>query len=84
VELLANANLTLLGTAACAAAGAGHAASLAAAAAAVAQPGIVIEPDLAAHSRYAELLADYLEATALLTKLSHRLAERQLGGDDAG
>ena len=47
----------------------------------MAQPTIVIEPDLAAHARYLELLAEYLEATELLTPLSHRLAARQLGSD---
>ncbi|MDQ0475231.1 FGGY-family carbohydrate kinase [Labrys wisconsinensis] len=80
VELMPEANLTIIGAAASAAAGAGLVPDLFAAAAAVAQPAITVEPDLAAHARYGELLADYLEATKLLAPLSRRLAARQLGG----
>ncbi len=80
VQLLADSNLTILGTVACAANGAGLTSDLFAAAKAVAQPGVTVTPDLAAHERYRELLNDYLEATELLTPMLHRLAERQLGG----
>jgi ribulose kinase len=80
VQLLPDANLTIIGAAACAANGAGLTEDLFAAARAVAQPSIAIEPDLEAHARYRELLGDYLEATRLLTPLLHRLAERQLAG----
>jgi ribulose kinase len=80
VELLPEANLTIIGAAASAATGAGLVPDLFAAAEAVAQPAVIVEPDLVAHTRYAELLADYLEATELLAPLSRRLAARQLGG----
>lgn len=77
VELPSRANLTIIGAAASAAAGAGLVPDLHAAAKAVVQPGRMIEPDLAAHARYNELLGDYLEATELLAPLSRRLAARQ-------
>jgi ribulose kinase len=80
VQLLPDANLTIIGAAACAATGAGLTENLFAAAKAVAQPSLCVEPDLGAHALYRELLADYLDATALLTPLMHRLAERQLKG----
>jgi ribulose kinase len=80
VQLLPDANLTILGAAACAANGAGLVKDLFAAAKAVAQPSITVTPDMAAHARYRELLDEYLEATALLTPLLRRLAARQLGG----
>jgi ribulose kinase len=80
VELLSQTNLTIIGATACAAMGAGLYPDLFAAADAVTQPTTLIEPDLAAHARYGELLQDYLEATELLAPLSRRLAERQLGG----
>ena len=78
VQLLPDTNLTILGAVACAANAAGFTADLYEAAKAVAQPALVVEPDPEAHQRYRELLADYLEATELLTPLLHRLAERQL------
>jgi ribulose kinase len=84
VQLLPDANLTIIGAAACAANGARLTSDLFAAAKAVAQPSITVEPDPQAHARYRELLADYLEATELLTPLLHRLAERQLGGSARG
>ncbi len=81
VELMPEANLTIIGAAASAAAGAGLVPDLFAAAAAVAQPAITVRLDLAAHARYGELLAgQHLEATKLLAPLSRRLAARQLGG----
>jgi ribulose kinase len=80
VQLLPDANLTIVGAAACAANGARLAPNLFEAAKAVAQPSITVMPDPQAHARYRELLADYLEATEILTPLLHRLAERQLGG----
>ncbi|GLS21790.1 sugar kinase [Labrys miyagiensis] len=80
VELLSQTNLTIIGATACAATGAGLFKDLFAAADAVTQPTTLIEPDLAAHARYGELLQDYLEATELLAPLSRRLATRQLGG----
>ena len=80
VQLLAEANLTIIGAAGSAAAGAGLVADLFAAAEAVSQPTTTIEPDLRDHAKYAELLGEYLEATELLAPLSRRLAARQLGG----
>lgn len=77
VQLSGETNLTILGAAAAAATGAGLVCDLFAASRAVARPAPLIEPDLKAHARYAELLQDYLEATALLTPLSHHLAARQ-------
>ncbi len=84
VQLLPDANLTIVGAAACAANGAGLTPNLFAAAKAVAQPSITVTPDAQAQARYRELWADYLEATELLTPLLHRLAERQLGGSARG
>ena len=79
VQLLAEANLPcILGAAASAAAGPRLAPDLFAAAKAVAQPVVTIEPDLAAHARYSELLSEYLEATELLAPLSRRLAARRM------
>jgi ribulose kinase len=83
MELQGGTNLTIVGAAASAATGAGLFHDLFAAADAVTQPATIIEPDLSAHMRYAELLQDYLEATELLTPLLHRLAARQLGGGKA-
>jgi ribulose kinase len=80
VELLPDANLTILGAAACAANGAGLTKDLFAAAKAVVQPGVPVAPDPQAHQLFRELLNDYLEATELLTPLLHRLAKRQLKG----
>jgi ribulose kinase len=79
VQLPVDANLTIIGAAACAAVGSGLVETLFEAADAVTQPTCTIEPDRAAHPRYAELLEEYLEATALLAPLSRRLAARQLG-----
>jgi ribulose kinase len=84
VQLLAEANLTIIGAAAAAAAGAGLVADLFAAAAAVRQPTITIEPNLADHARYSDLLGEYLEATELLAPLARRLAMRQLGSQRHG
>jgi ribulose kinase len=78
MQILPEVNLTILGASACAATAAGLAPDLFQAAKLVAQPSIVIDPDLAAHERYLELLSDYREATELLTPLMHRLAARQL------
>ena len=79
VALLPEANLTIIGAAGTAAFGAGLVDTLFAGAQAVAQPSIRVEPDYARHAQYVELLDEYLEATALLAPLSHRLATRQLG-----
>ena len=85
VQISPDANLTIIGAAACAAAGSGLVADLFAAADAVTQPAATIEPDMAAHARYAALLEEYLELTGLLAPLSRRLARRQLqGGGDVG
>ncbi len=80
VQLPAEANLTIIGAAGAAAAGAGLVADLFAAAEAVVQPATMIEPDMAAHASYAELLQEYLELTDLLAPISRRLARRQLQG----
>jgi ribulose kinase len=80
VQLLPDANLTILGAVACAANAAGLTSDLYGAAKAVAQPSVAVDPDLKAHERYRELLADYIEATELLTPLLHRLAARQTTG----
>ena len=80
MQLPKNANLTIIGTVACAAAGAGLVKDLFEAAKAVAQPVITIEPDMAAHMKYQELLQDYQDLTAALTPVSHKLAARQLEG----
>lgn len=80
VELLRDANYTIIGTAASAAAGSGLVPDLFAAAEAVRQETTLIEPDAAAHAAYKSLLADYIETTDLLTPLSRRLATRQLKG----
>jgi ribulose kinase len=79
VELLSDANLTIIGTAASAAVGAGLVPDLFGAAEAVSRPGRVVEPDPAAHARYRELFAEYIEVTGLLAPVSRRLAARQLG-----
>ena len=79
VELLPEANLSIIGAAGTAAFGAGLVESLHAGARAVAQPTTHVEPDRTRHAQYMELLEEYLEATALLAPLSHRLAMRQLG-----
>jgi ribulose kinase len=78
VHLSTSTNLTIVGAAAAAACGCGLVPDLFAAAAAVLQPTLVVEPDPIAHKSYCSLLDDYLEATELLTPLSHRLAARQL------
>ncbi len=80
VQLLPDANLTILGAVACAANAAGLTNDLRSAAKLVVQPSVTVDPDPQAHERYRELLADYCEATALLTPLFHRLAERQRQG----
>jgi ribulose kinase len=80
VELAADTNLTVVGAVACAARGAGLVPDLFAAAEAVRQPSIPVEPDLASHHRYGELLEEYLDATALLAPLLRRLAAGQRGG----
>ncbi len=80
VQVPAEANLTIIGAAAAAATGAGLVADLFAAAEAVSQPAMTIEPDAAAHARYADLLGEYLELTDLVAPLSRRLARRQLEG----
>ena len=84
VQLAPASNLTVVGAVACAANGARLTSNLFEAAQAVAQPSTTMEPDLKAHARYRELLADYLEATELLTPLMHRLAARQLGASSRG
>ncbi|MEH7872225.1 FGGY-family carbohydrate kinase [Rhizobium laguerreae] len=80
VELLREANLTIIGAAAAAATGAGLVPDLFAAAEAVQQEATVIAPDLAAHEIYKQLLGEYLEATELLMPQSRRLAASQLRG----
>ncbi|OJF97662.1 FGGY-family carbohydrate kinase [Pararhizobium antarcticum] len=80
VELPKEANLTIIGAAAAAAAGSGLVADLFAAAEAVRQDTVVIEPDMAAHAIYQQLLGEYIEATELLMPQSRRLATGQLKG----
>jgi ribulose kinase len=80
VELPEAANLTIIGAAAAAAAGSGLVPDLFAAAEAVHQPTVRIEPDMAAHAVYQQLLGEYIEATELLIPQSRRLATSQLGG----
>jgi ribulose kinase len=77
VQLAGDANLSILGAAACAATGAGLVRDLFAAAEAVMPKTTSVDPDPKAHLRYQELLEDYLEATRLLAPLSRRLAARQ-------
>lgn len=79
VELSQEPNLTIVGAAAAAAAGAGLARNLFDASESVLQPTTTVEPDMAGHAVYLELLEDYLEATAKLSELSHRLVKRQSG-----
>ena len=78
MQLSSSSNLTIVGAAAAAACGSGLVPDLFAAAEAVLQPTLMIEPDPVAHKAYNSLLEEYLEATELLTPLSHRLAARQL------
>jgi ribulose kinase len=78
MHLSSSSNLTIVGAAASAACGSDLVPNLFAAADAVLQPTQVIEPDPIAHKAYNSLLDEYLEATELLTPLSHRLAARQL------
>lgn len=80
VELLRDANYTIIGTAASAAAGSGLVPDLFAAADAVRQETTLIEPDPAATEAYRHLLDEYLEATDLLRAQSRRLATSQLNG----
>ncbi|MBX9457628.1 MAG: sugar kinase [Rhizobium sp.] len=80
VEVLRDANYTIIGTAASAAAGSGLVPDLFAAAEAVRQETTVIEPDASANAAYRQLLDDYIETTELLTPLSRRLATSQLKG----
>ena len=80
VELLRDANYTIIGTAAAAAAGSGLVPDLFAAAEAVRQETTVIAPDAAANAAYRQLLDEYLEATELLRPQSRRLATSQLKG----
>lgn len=82
VHLSGEANLTIIGAVGAAAVGAGLVPDLFAAAAAVVQPATQIEPDPAAHARYAALLEEYRELTDLLAPLSRRLAQLQLRGAD--
>jgi ribulose kinase len=74
VQLAAEENLTIVGTAAVAATGVGLFPDLRTAAAAVARDGRLIEPDMAAHRRYAQSLEQYREATTLLTPILHGLS----------
>ena len=80
VELLRDANYTIIGTAACAATGSDLVPDLFAAADAVRQDTTVIEPDPAATGAYRGLLGEYLEATETLRAQSRRLAAGQLKG----
>ena len=77
MTLPAEENLTIIGTAAAAATAAGLYPDLFAAAAAVARPGICLEPDLAAHAQYSEILARYRDVTALLRPVMHSLSKRR-------
>ena len=78
VQLTVDANLTIIGAAACAATGAGLAKDLFSVSGAVILNTETIEPDMSAHARYGELLGEYLEATELLAPLLRRLAARQM------
>ena len=75
VHLAAEENLTIVGCAAAAATACGLMPDLATAAAAVARDGTCLEPDLAAHARYAEALERYRDATALLAPTLRRLSQ---------
>ncbi len=74
VQLAAEENLTIVGTAAAAATALGLFSDLRVAAAAAAQPGRHVEPDLAAHGRYREALERYRETTAILSPTLHALS----------
>ena len=74
IQLAAEENLTIVGTAAAAATAVGLFADLRSAAAAVARDGLLIEPDMIAHRRYAEGLERYRAATAILTPILHGLS----------
>ena len=75
VQLAAEENLTIVGTAAAAATAVGLFPDLRTAAAASVRPGRQIEPDLAAHARYGEALAHYQDTTALLSPTLHALSD---------
>jgi hypothetical protein len=77
VTLPAEENLTIIGAVASAATAAGLFPDLFAAATAVARPGRCIEPDLAAHAQYVDILARYREVTALLRPLMHALSKER-------
>ncbi|NPD66226.1 sugar kinase [Lichenicola cladoniae] len=74
IQLAAEENLTIVGTAAAAATGVGLFPDLRSAAAAVARDGRLIEPDMVAHRRYVESLERYRDATTILTPILHRLS----------
>jgi ribulose kinase len=78
VQLAAEENLTIVGTAAAAATGIGLFADLRSAAAAVARGGRTIDPDLSVHAHYVEALGHYREATECLTPILHRLAAQEI------
>ena len=77
VQMAAEENLTIVGTAAAAATGVGLFPDLRTAAAAVARDGRMIEPDLSLHAHYAEGLQRYRDATECLTPLLHELAGQE-------
>ncbi len=78
VHLPGDANLTIIGAAACAAAGSGLVSDLFAASDAVVQETVEIEPDMTANAAYKDLLDAYLDATSILAPLSRQLASGQL------
>ena len=78
VQLAAEENLTIVGTAAAAATGVGLFTDLRAAAAGVARGGRTIEPDLSVHQYYQDGLERYREATACLTPILHKLAAQEM------
>jgi ribulose kinase len=78
VQLAAEENLTIVGTAAAAATAVGLFPDLRTAAAAVVRPGRLIEPNPAVHARYSEALANYQDTTALLSPTLHALSDRRV------
>ncbi|MCQ8278799.1 FGGY-family carbohydrate kinase [Acetobacteraceae bacterium KSS8] len=77
VQMAAEENLTIVGTAAAAATSIGLFPDLREAAAAVARDGSLIEPDPSMHAHFAEELHRYREATDRLRPLLHELARQE-------
>ena len=79
-EVCESGNLSLIGGAVSAAVALGLFPDTRAASLALAAQTQSREPDPARHAQYADMLAQYREATELLAPLSHRLATRAKGG----